>query len=220
MKKLFIIICILAIIFFGMLIYKNTTNNKNNITIQEIENIESYISKVYMWKEITNEALPPFDNVNNADDLWVWEAVKKNLEEYEISYEQIQEKAKELFGENFQKQFPKEGTTGFVYVQETGKYLATETDLDAQEDTFLLDNIDKTKNEYIVDIIEYLEDYSSEDNIVIRNTIGEEIGKISSSESETKIQDIVKNNINRFTKKKIYLKKQEMVVEKVERIEE
>ena len=47
---------------------------------------------------------------------------------------------------------------------------------------------------------------------------GEEIGKVGSSESETKIQEIVKQNIDRFSKKRIYLKveNENLVVEKVE----
>ena len=89
MKKLFVIIGVLAIIFLGMVIYRNTAN-KSNVTVQEIENIEKYISKIYMWKEITNQALPTFENINDADELWTWEVVKKNLEEFELSYDDIQ----------------------------------------------------------------------------------------------------------------------------------
>lgn len=221
MKKLFIIIGILAAIFLGMMIYKNTAN-KGNITVQEVESIEKYVSKIYMWKEITNQALPTFDDVNNADDLWFWEVVKKDLEEYELSYEDIQNKAKELFGQAFEKQFPKEGTLGLQYDEESNKYIATETDLDAQEDTFLLSNIEKNKDKYIVEIAEYIEDYSLEDIIIVRNTQGEEIGKVGINDSESAIQNIVKTNIDRFSKKKIFLKKEKesiIVVEKVENIE-
>ena len=54
MKKLIIIIIILAIIFVGMIVYKNIAiNTSNNISIQEISQIETYITKIYMWKEIT-----------------------------------------------------------------------------------------------------------------------------------------------------------------------
>lgn len=217
MKKLFIIIGVLAVIFVGMIIYKNTTtSNKNNVNVKEVENIENYISSIYMWKEITNQALPSFDNINNADDLWVWEVVKRNIEEYEIEYSQMEEKSKDLFGDEFTKQFPKEGTSGLQYDSEKDKYLATEVDLDEQEDTFLLDHIDKKDDEYIVEIIEYLEDYSSSESIIIRNIQGEEIGRISPSESETKIQEIVKNNESRFSKKRLYLNKEKITVKKVE----
>lgn len=217
MKKMLIIIGVLAIIFVGMAIYKNN-NNKNAVTIKEVENIEKYISKIYMWKEITNESLPEFDNINNANDLWIWEVIKKNLEEYEISYEDIEFKAKELFGQSFNKEFPKEGIETLKYDEETDKYLATEVNLDAMEDMFLLENIQKNKKGYNVEIVEYLEDYSSEGSVVVRNTNGEEVGRISNIDNETEIKSIVKNNIDKFSRKQVYLiKEQENII--VERVE-
>ncbi len=219
MKKLFIIICILAVVFIGMVIYKNNTNSNNSVNVQEIDNIEKYISSIYMWKEITNQALPTFDNINNASELWIWEVVKKNIEDYEIDYDQIQSKSKELFGEEFNKEFPREGTSGLVYNSETNKYVATEVDLDEQEDTFLLSDIKKKKDQYIVEIVEYLEDYSLSEKISVKNLEGEEIGSISANDSETKIQDIVKNNESRFSKKRVYLNRSNLTVQKVEAID-
>ena len=105
MKKMLVIIVILAMILVSMIIYKNIAINKNkSVNVQEVEQIEEYISKIYMWKEITKEALPTFENINNANELWVWEVIKKNLETYETTYEEIQQKGKELFGEKFEKQ--------------------------------------------------------------------------------------------------------------------
>ena len=93
MKKMLVIIVILAMILVSMIIYKNIAINKNkSVNVQEVEQIEEYISKIYMWKEITKEALPTFENINNANELWVWEVIKKNLETYETTYEEIQQK--------------------------------------------------------------------------------------------------------------------------------
>ena len=223
MKKMFIIIIVLAMILIGMIIYKNTAvGTKNNVNVQEIEKIENYISKIYMWKEITNEALPTFEDVNHSDDLWVWEVVKKNLENYEVSDEEIKTIATEIFGKEFNKQFPKEGNKSFIYDETSQKYLATETVLDEKEDTFLLNNIEKIKEGYNIEIIEYLEDYAEENKITIRNLQEEEIGQVGINDSETKIQEIVKNNRNRFSKKKIYLKKENdnLKIQKVEKIQE
>jgi len=207
---------------FGMVIYRNVrvkNNENNNVSIEEIQNIEGKISSVYMWKEVTNEALPEFQDINSADEKWIWEVVKNNLENYEVTYEEIEEEAKLIFGENFNKKLPEEGNSSFEYNSEANKYIATEVEFDKKEDAFLLDNISKTDTGYEVEIIEYLEDYSEEGSVVIRTTNDEEIGRVSISESETNMQDIVKNNKDRFTKKRAYLKQENdrLIIERVEK---
>ena len=218
MKKMLVIIVILAMILVSMIIYKNIAINKNkSVNVQEVEQIEEYISKIYMWKEITKEALPTFENINNANELWVWEVIKKNLETYETTYEEIQQKGKELFGEKFERQIPKEGNDSFYYDKESNKYLATEIVLDEEEDSFLLKDIEKEGEKYKVKIIEYIEDYSEENKVIIRNLQEEEIGRVSTSDSETKIKEIVKNNKERYSQKNIEIKKEKdnLVIEKV-----
>lgn len=218
MKKMLVIIVILAMILVSMIIYKNIAINKNkSVNVQEVEQIEEYISRIYMWKEITKEALPTFENINNANELWVWEVIKKNLETYETTYEEIQQKGKELFGEKFERQIPKEGNDSFYYDKESNKYLATEIVLDEEEDSFLLKDIEKEGEKYKVKIIEYIEDYSEENKVIIRNLKEEEIGRVSTSDSETKIKEIVKNNKERFSQKNIEIKKEKdnLVIEKV-----
>lgn len=218
MKKMLVIIVILAMILVSMIIYKNIAINKNkSVNVQEVEQIEEYISKIYMWKEITKEALPAFENINNANELWLWEVIKKNLETYETTYEEIQQKGKELFGEKFERQIPKEGNDSFYYDKESNKYLATEIVLDEEEDSFLLKDIEKEGEKYKVKIIEYIEDYSEENKVIIRNLQEEEIGRVSTTDSETKIKEIVKNNKERFSQKNIEIKKEKdnLVIEKV-----
>ena len=217
MKKLVIIIIILLLILIGMVVYRNTAIKSNNqVNVQDVEKIETYIRKIYMWKEVTSEALPTFENINEVSDIWIWEAVKKNLENYELTYDEIQNKAKELFGPDFTKEFPREGTENLTYNPETDKYYATGMGLDQEEDCFLLNEINKTEDGYEVEIVEYLEDYSQESiddtniqnyQIVIRNLNDEEIGKIEESQ-ESSSQDIVKNNIDRFTRKIVTLKQE------------
>ena len=218
MKKMLVIIVILAMILVSMIIYKNIAINKNkSVNVQEVEQIEEYISKIYMWKEITKEALPTFENINNANELWVWEVIKKNLETYETTYEEIQQKGKELFGEKFERQIPKGGNDSFYYDKESNKYLATEIVLDEEDDSFLLKDIEKEGEKYKVKIIEYIEDYSEENKVIIRNLQEEEIGRVSTTDSETKIKEIVKNNKERFSQKNIEIKKEKnnLVIEKV-----
>ena len=213
MKKLLAIICILLVIFIGMFIYKNNIN-QNNITVSEVQKIEDYISKIYMWQEITEEALPQFDNINNAPDLWVWEVVKKNLEEFELDYSQIQEKAIQIFGDDFKKQFPKEGTEYIYYNEDIDKYITTGIGLDTQDDMFYIKKINKTKDGYEVEIVEYLEDYENsmglEDenevyDIYIKNLDQETVTTIKSNEGETRAIEVVKGNIDKFTTKTVKL---------------
>lgn len=213
MKKLVAIICVLLVIFIGMYINK-TKSNQKMVTASEVEKVEEYISKIYMWKEVTEEALPEFSNINEAPDLWTWEVVKKNLENYELTYEEIQQKATELFGKQFTKQFPKEGTEYIQYDEQTNKYITSGIGLDSLDDSFLIKNINKNKNEYDVEIVEYLEDHSNsagvedEDeiyDIYIKNLNQETIATIKSNEGETKAIETVKENIDKFTTKTIKL---------------
>lgn len=223
MKKMLIIIVVLAVILITMMIYKNmTVNNSNIISIQEIENIEKSIFNIYLWKEVTNNALPEFENVNDADDLWTWEAVKKNVEKFEVSYEEIEKESKELFGQEFNKNFPKSGNTSFEYNEENDIYLATGVNLDQMEDDFLISNIQRLEDGYEIKIIEYLEDYSNEGKVIVRNTSEEEIGQVGIDDSETKIQEIVKENETRFDKKKLYFKTENnnLIIQKVEKVQE
>ncbi len=213
MKKLVAIICVLLVIFIGMYINK-TKSSQKMVTASEVEKVEEYISKIYMWKEVTEEALPEFNNINEAPDLWTWEVVKKNLEDYELTYEEIQQKATELFGKQFTKQFPKEGTEYIKYDEQTDKYITSGIGLDSLDDCFLIKNINKNKNEYDVEIVEYLEDYSNsaevedEDevyDIYIKNLNQDTIATIKSNEGETKAIETVKENIDKFTIKTIKL---------------
>ncbi len=198
------------------------------VTASEVASIEQYISQIYMWKEVTDDALPAFEDINTAPEKWTWEVVKKNLNNYdEITYEQIQQKAKELFGEAFTQVFPKEGNENFTYDQEQDLYQATGIELDSDNDAFLLNTIQKTKEGYTVEIVEYIEDYSEELNVEteavdepdaveeaeftihIKNIQGEEITQVKNTEGKDKIIEQVKANIEKFSKKTIYLEQQE-----------
>ena len=215
MKKLVAIICILLVIFVGMYVNRSKSN-QNLITATEVEKVEEYISKIYMWKEITGEALPKFDNINDAPDVWTWEVVKKNLENYDLTKDEIQNKATELFGNQFKKQFPQEGTEYMQYDEKLGKYISTGIELDTLDDCFYIKNIRKIKDGYEVEIAEYLEDYVNslgvEDEneiyeIYIKNLNEETIANVKNTEGETKTIDVVKENLDKFTTKTVNLKK-------------
>lgn len=226
MKKLLVAIYILLVIFLGMFFSKKSVS-KSNVTVLEVEEIQEFISKIYLWEEISEEALPKFNNINEAPDLWLWEVVKKNLEQYELTYEEIQQKANEIFGEKFIKEFPKEGTEYIQYDENIKKYLITGVGLDTLDDMFFVKNIDKISNEkYEVQIIEYLQDYGDEiiayeeyeknlenqENIIdeeiqydiyIRNLDLDEVTKIKNTDSESIAIEKIKENIDKFSVKTI-----------------
>ena len=225
MKKLVATIIILLAIFIGMYINQKEEIKNQRITAEEVEKIEEYIQKIYMWKEVTEEALPKFQTIEEAPEKWIWEVVKKNIEKYEdITSEEINAKAKELFGENLKKQISEKGNTSFEYNEEEQKYNATNIELDTDNDKFFINKIEKTKNGYEVEIIEYLEDYSEEPedfiatdteennqegfNIPIKNLSGEKIFTVKNSEGQSKIVEELKSNIDKFSKKKISLEKE------------
>ena len=227
MRKMLIIIGILLVIFFGMIAYRKlAVKNSTTINAGEVAQIQTYIEKIYLWKEVTEEALPTFNDINQASDKWIWEVVKNNLDDYDISLEEANQKVKELFGEKCNKQMQKEGNDSFWYNEETEKYEATGVELDNKQDTFLINNIAKTKEGYQVEIIEYLINHMNESNITVENTNEESIGIVENNTGDTKIQEMVKENKNRFIKKKITLKVENeasnsndnsLVVEKVEK---
>ena len=78
MKKMIVTIIILLIIFISMIIYRNS-EKEAEIKIDEVNKIESYMEKIYGWKEVTEEALPEFNDINSANQKWIWGIVRENL---------------------------------------------------------------------------------------------------------------------------------------------
>lgn len=221
MKKMIITIIILAIIFIGMVINRQI-EQANEIKIEEIQLVENYMEKIYGWSEITNQSLPEFDNLNEANTKWLWGIVRKNIEEEEITYETINEKVKELYGEELTTKYPKEGTEFIKYNEETNDYIPSEIELDANDDRFYINKITKIKNGYTAEIVEYLVDYTDSDNnnIYLKNLNGEIVEKLTGEETKQEVTQKVKEKIDKFTKKKATLKKlndEKVVIQKVEK---
>ena len=214
MRKMLAIIIVLLIIFISMLIYRNS-EKESEVKIDEVNKIENYIEKIYGWKEVTNVALPEFSDINNADEKWLWGTVRENIDDYEIEYEKIENIAKELFGKKFVKEYPKEGTEFIMFDEQTKKYNVKEINLDAIKDSFLLNKIEKNKIGYEVEILEYLVDYTNSDNgkIIIKNLKKEIIYELTQEEAtEGNIKKVVKENTNKFEKKRILLEKENEMI--------
>lgn len=221
MKKMIVTIIILFIIFVSMVIYKDI-EKKSEVKIDEVNQIEEYMKKIYSWKEVTNEALPEFDDINNADEKWIWGTVRENIDDYEIDYNKIEKVIKELYGKELKKQYPKEGTEFISYDSEKQKYQVKEVNLDAMKDSYLLNKIEKNDNCYTIEIIEYLIDYTESENgkIFIKNLNNENIYELNEDQVvEGNIKKLIKQDISKFSKKKVTLEKEEekLVIRKVEK---
>ena len=79
MKKFIVIIAILLIIFIGMLFNRNLAIKVNNISVEEIEKIENYISKIYLEKEAGTLFL--LNNIERTE-----KGYKAEIVEYVVDY--------------------------------------------------------------------------------------------------------------------------------------
>ena len=180
------------------------------------------MEKIYGWKEVTKEALPTFENINDADEKWLWGMLRENLDETEIEYTDIENKIKQLYGSQLTKKYPNQGTEFIKYDQKSNKYVISQTTLDAIKDAYLLDKIEKNKSGYTVQIVEYLVDYtdSENDKVLIKNLNEEIIYELTEEEAtDGNVTKIVKENIDKFTKKKVTLQKENenIIIKKVEK---
>ena len=221
MKKMIVIIIILLIIFISMVVYKNSLA-KSDVTVEEINQIEEYIDKIYSYKEITGVSLPIFEKIQDADEKWIWGIVRKNIDDYEINKTQIENTINNLFGRNLNKEFPNEGTELITYNEEKQKYITKELQIDAIKDSFYIQKIEKDKDTYLVKIVEYVLDYTDESGkkVVIKNLQDEVIKELNQKQvTEEIITDIVKQNINKFSKKQVTIEKEDekLVIKKVEK---
>lgn len=219
MKKMILTIVVLLVILVGMIINKNIEKSQE-VKIDEVQAIENYIKKIYGWKEVTFDALPEFDNINNASQAWLWGVLRKNIESEEITDEIIQGKVEELFGKEISNDFSLKENEYIKYDNETQKYVFENITLDAIDDEFFINKIEKNKDDYKIQIVEYLVDYTDSENgkIIIKN-LNDEVIKETINEENLDILQIVKDNLDRFSKKNITLVKENerLIIKKVER---
>lgn len=144
----------------------NETNSENlqeNMEIETIvdenEFINSYLFKIYMG---TDSYIPTFTDINSADEQWIWECAYRNLINFEnlkpattVKKEEIEKSAKQLFGDNFNKEFPKEGLEFWLEPQGNEYFYATaSTEKDFYNDYVILST--ESKNNLITaTIVEY-----------------------------------------------------------------
>ena len=103
LKILILLILIISIIFCVYLFM-----NKKNKQEENYSELKKYISNIYGKTFI----IPEFDDINDADESWLWENINqylwnndeayngKNLKAYGYTYEEISEIAKIIYGNN------------------------------------------------------------------------------------------------------------------------
>ncbi len=224
MKRFIVIIFILLVILICLVINKNLVlgNEIENISVQEVQKIETYISKIYTRKDGNLEAIPEFETISGFDNIWIWEVLKQNIgDNYELQYGDFEEQSKEIFGPSFNLVFPKDGITTFEYMSELGYYVPTNTTFNNENSEFILDKIEKVDGGYIVQIVEYIEQYltDEEQTIILKDTQGNIIGT-TIIENQASIKEMIKSEEEKFTKKEIYLKEinGEIYIEKCRKI--
>lgn len=142
---------------------KSELEGRIDIDLQEQEEmfekkIDDYISDIYFGLDTY---MSEFDNINLADENWIWECTYRFLWKDDkvvsgiISKEDIEIAAKKCFGDNLQKEFPKEGIEFWLEPEGNGYFLAAaSTELDFHNDYEIL-SYDKTDKDIIVNIVEY-----------------------------------------------------------------
>jgi len=156
LKILILLILIISIIFCVYLFM-----NKKNKQEENYSELKKYISNIYGKTFI----IPEFDDINDADESWLWENINqylwnndeayngKNLKAYGYTYEEISEIAKIIYGNNLKKDFPT-GSQYMRYDKFNDKYGPTSYGLENYYD-YVIDNIEKNGNTYTISIYDF-----------------------------------------------------------------
>ena len=160
--KLLIIIIILGIVAFLMYSFAFSPKKyPKNIKPTDYNGIMEYISDIYGVTFL----IPEFENINDANEHWLWENVnqyvwnhedeykEKNSQEYGYSYDDISKIVKKLYGSDLKKVFPK-GAIAMRYDSYTDSYGPTSFGISNYYD-YKIDSIIKDGTTYTVSIYDY-----------------------------------------------------------------
>ncbi len=130
---------------------------------------EEYIETMCTW---IGKDLPMFKDINEASPEWIWGNVKgmfSFLDKEEIDYDEINDVAKILYGNNFTIEFPKEGGYGLTYNKEMDQYTIDEEYYDGDYLEFAIKDVKEDENQVTLDIVEYrIEEQTNEDGNIDR----------------------------------------------------
>lgn len=166
---------------------------KEEVSSLEKATIEEYVEKIYKYGEIVN--IPTFENINNADEEWLWVIAFKECENTEmVTKSELVAKAKELFGTSFNKQ-PKEDSIFCAYWNEEMQYYEGKAHgLMAENETrYIIKSVEKDQNRFKVEIVEYVLNVSE----IIK---GEENAKVQIKNGDTVVATVSENEDKEYVK--------------------
>jgi hypothetical protein len=162
MKNFFkIIVIIITIALIAFCTFRFIKNNPTKEDSNSYNDLENYISIIYGKTFL----IPEFDNINDADEDWLWENVnqylwyyndkyeEKNSVAYGYTYDEISEIVNELYGDNLTKEFPT-GAKAMRYNIFNNMYGPTAYGLENYYD-YKIDSIKQEENVYTVSLYDY-----------------------------------------------------------------
>ena len=157
--KLLIIIALIGIILFCL--YKFVFNKNTKNQANKYSDLKRYLSDIYGVTFL----IPEFDDINEADEQWLWENVnqylwnhddeyhEQNSQEYGYTYEDISKIVKILYGDDLKKQFPK-GAISMRYNSYRDLYAPTAYSV-SNYYSYRLDNISQNGNIFTISLYDY-----------------------------------------------------------------
>lgn len=157
LSKILILVILAIIVMIGYSAYKANWGNEQISKITE-NKVDQYLGDIYYG---TDTWMPTFNNINSTDENWIWECAYSNLFKdgrdpgMFVTKEQIENSAKEVFGENLKKQFPNEGLEFWLEPEADGYFVARASiEADYYID-YIINSIENKENKVVVEIIEY-----------------------------------------------------------------
>ncbi len=157
--KLLIIIALIGIILFCL--YKFVFNKNTKNQANKYSDLKRYLSDIYGVTFL----IPEFDDINEADEQWLWENVnqylwnhddeyhEQNSQEYGYTYDEVSKIVKILYGDDLKKQFPK-GAISMRYNSYRDLYAPTAYSV-SNYYSYRLDNISQNGNIFTISLYDY-----------------------------------------------------------------
>lgn len=168
------------------------TASRQEVTLQEKDNIQEYLNEIYHFFETT---IPEFETINEADESWIWGVSLNRVYDYTkgegISYNELIQSAKELFGDEFNLEPPKENMDFITYDKDTSTYSIAPRGGVMGVLGIVIYSAEKTETGYIVKTVEYFEQIEWDDETNTENLEKEKIKEALNNKETHNPKEIV-----------------------------